>query len=253
MKYGFIYMWISKIDNKKYIGSHYGELTDGYVSSSNYFNEIYNYNPENFERKILTVELSREEALKKEQLLLCNIDAANSSEYYNLHNYSGMGWSHHDNPELAKIYYARISATRKGKPSPHKGKSLWNENNRYKLKIDKWLVKDPNGNIFEIENMLEFCKENNLNPSAMSAVARGKRRIYKNYWCKKLTNTRNIDYEYTEWKSKGHSAKANYGEKNGYAKSITVDGIYYGSMREASEYTGLSMYKLNKLRKQNEE
>jgi len=68
----------------------------------------------NFTRTILHYNLTREEAVSKEQDILCNIDAANNFNFYNLHNYSGRGWSHHDNPELANIYYDRISKAKKG-------------------------------------------------------------------------------------------------------------------------------------------
>jgi hypothetical protein len=251
MKYGFIYMWISNTSNKKYIGSHYGTTDDGYISSSNYFNEIYEKNTTDFTRTILATGLTRECALTQEQEMLCNRGAATSPDYYNLHNFSGKGWSHHDHPALAQVYYNRISAAKKGQPSPHKGKQLWGDHNRHKLKIDKWLIIDPHGNEFEIENMLEFCKKHNLNPSTMSAVARGKRRHYKGYWCKKLTNTRNVDYEYKNWTSKGKPGKAMFGSENSFAKPIEVNGIVYGSMTEAVSDTGLSMYKLRKLRNEN--
>jgi hypothetical protein len=247
-KQGFIYMWESKIDKMKYIGSHYGTMCDGYISSSNYFNEIYNKNPHNYTRKILHSNMTREEAVSKEQEILCNVDAANSSEHYNLHNYSGKGWSHHDNKELAKIYYERISDAKKGKPSPHKGKNLWGDHNRHKLKIDTWEITTPDGTTIVRENMLEYCKENNLNPSAMSAVARGNRQHYKGYKCKKITNNRNVEYDCKEWKSKGKPGKAMYGSDNSFSKSIVVNNVEYGSMTEASKATGLSMFKLRKLK-----
>jgi len=82
----------------------------------------------------------------------------------------------------------------------------------------------------------------------MSAVARGRRRHYKNYKCKKLTNNRNVEYEYNDWKSKGKPGKAMFGSDNAFAKSIVVDDVKYGSMSEASLATGLSMYKLRKLK-----
>lgn len=247
-KQGFIYMWKSKINEKKYIGSHYGTLSDGYISSSNYFNEIYDKNPHHYTREILHSNMSRTEAVLKEQKILCKFDAANSNEFYNLHNYSGRGWSHHDNEELAKIYYKRISDAKKGKPSPHKGKSLWGDHNRHKLKIDTWEITTPEGNTIIRDNMLEYCKENKLNPSTMSAVARGKRRHHKGYKCRKLTNTRNVEYEYKDWKSCGKPGKAMYGADNSYSKCIVVNNIEYGSMTEASHATGLSMYKLRKLK-----
>lgn len=246
-KIGFIYMWTNTVTGKKYIGSHYGTFDDGYISSSNYFNEFYNTEPHNFTRSILFQGLTREEALDQEQKILCEIDAASDSNYYNLHNYSGKGWSHHEDPVLRKIYYKRISSAKKGKPSPHKGKAIWNDSNKHKLKIDTWEIVTPEGQTIIQKNMLKYCKENNLNPSAMSRVARGHRRHYKGFTCKKLTNNRNVEYEYKEWKSKGKSGKALYGSENPFAKSIVIDGVEYGSMTEASKATGLSMYKLRKL------
>jgi hypothetical protein len=250
-KQGFVYMWVNKDSGKKYIGSHYGSLDDGYISSSNYFNEFYEKDPNLFSRKILHKGLSRKDAILTEQQILCDVDAANNTEFYNLHNYSGNGWSHHSNPELAKIYYKRISEAKKGKPSPHKGKALWGEHNRHKLKIDTWEIITPAGETIIRKNMLEFCKEHKLNPSAMSAVARGSRRHYKGFKCKKITNNRNVEYVYKEWKSKGKPGKAMYGADNPFAKSIEVDGITYGCMAEAVTATGLSMYKLRKIRKNN--
>lgn len=246
MKTGFVYMWTSKSTSKKYIGSHYGEFNDNYISSSKFFDEIYNENPDDFTRTILISGLTRDQALVEEEKRLVQVDAANNIEYYNLHNHPGRGWSHHDNPELAKIYYDRISKARKGQIAWNKGKKIWTDKNRHKLKIDEWLVRLPSGNEIVIKNMLEFCKINNLNPSAMSSVARGNRQHYKNYWCKKLTNNRNVNYEQKEWQSKGHASKARYGADNGFSKKVEINGIVYDCMKDAVEETKLSMYLIRK-------
>jgi hypothetical protein len=251
--YGFVYIWENVQNSMKYIGSHYGDINDGYVASGTYFLEYYNVNPQSFFRKIIKDGLSREEALHEEEYLLKKVDAMHNPMYYNLHNHVGKGWSHHDNPELREIYYARISQSKKGKQAWNKGKNIWTDANRHKLRIDTWLIIDPKDNEFEIDNMLDFCKTHNLNPSAMSGVARGKRRMHKGYRCKKLTNNRDIEYEYVAWKSKGKPGKAMFGSNNGWAKSITVEGVEYGSMREAVDATGLSMYKLRKLRNDTDE
>jgi hypothetical protein len=246
-KQGFVYMWTNKVNGKKYIGSHYGFLDDGYISSGNYFNECYIKNTQEFSRKILYDTLSREDALSIEQKILCEIDAADNEEYYNLHNYSGRGWAHHDNPDLRSVYYQRISESKKGKPAWAKGKKLWGDHNLHKIS-DNWLVNHPDGKEEYIMNMSQFCRDHNLNPSSMSAVSRGKRRHYKQYRCRKITNNRNVPYEYNEWQSKGKPGKAMFGSDNPFSKSIEINGMHYGSMKEASEETGLSMYKLRKLR-----
>lgn len=123
---------------------------------------------------------------------------------------------------------------------------MWGEHNLHKIS-DEWLVIHPDGTEEQIMNMREFCRDHNLNPSAMSAVARGNRQHYKKYRCRKITNKRDVVYEYKEWKSKGKPGKAHFGSDNGFSKKIKIDGVVYGSMREAVEATGLSMYKLRKL------
>lgn len=64
----------------------------------------------------------------------------------------------------------------------------------------------------------------------------------------KITNNRNVEYDCKEWKSKGKPGKAMYGSDNSFSKSIIVDNVEYGSMTEASKATGLSMFKLRKLK-----
>lgn len=245
-KIAFVYRWENLKNGMKYIGSHYGTYDDGYVSSSNYFNEYYNQNSLIFEREIISVHDTRIEALKEEERLLVEADAANSKEYYNLINYSGRGWSHHENEELAKIYYDRISKAKKGVPNKNKGVPMKEEQ---KIRLsDLWLVAGPeiDGYII-IENMSKFCMEKQLNPSAMSAVARGKARTHLGYWCKKLTNKRNVVYEPKEWESKGKiGGSKSFGAKNGFSKKVKIDGVVYDCMREASEKTGLSHYLIKK-------
>ena len=242
----FVYEWRSIKTHKRYIGSHCGYEDDGYVSSSKSFNKVYNKHPEHFKRHIIYFGKNRNDILEKEKDLLVYNDAANNRDFYNLCNTPGKGWSHHDNPELAQIYYKKISDARKGQPAQNKDKPMSAEQ---KLKLtDTWEITTPDNKTIVRDNMLAYCKEHNLNPSAMSAVARGNRRHYKGYKCKKITNNRNVEYDYKEWKSKGKSGKALYGSANPFAKEITIDNTTYGSMIEASIATGLSMYKLRKLR-----
>jgi len=244
MKTGIVYEWTNIKNNMKYIGSHFGNVNDGYVSSSNYFNEIYNNNPELFAREVLCSGLTREDALNKEQKMLIEFNAARSVEFYNLHNYSGRGWSHHSDPELAKIYYSRISKGRKGQQANNKGVPMKTE--QKKKLSDQWFVITPKREELVIENMREFCINHHLNPSAMSRVARGIVKQHKGYFCKKLSNKRNVEYEYTAWVSKGKPGKANYGKDNPYSKKVKINNSVYDSMREAADATGLSLHLIRK-------
>jgi group I intron endonuclease len=44
-----------------------------------------------------------------------------------------------------------------------------------------YIVTDPSGSLSEIKNLNQFCKENNLNQGAMSAMARGKGITHKGW------------------------------------------------------------------------
>lgn len=56
---------------------------------------------------------------------------------------------------------------------------------RQKVSRD-WEVITPEGQILTVTNMSAFCKENNLNPSKMTAVSKGERKHHKGFKCKKL-------------------------------------------------------------------
>ena len=49
-----------------------------------------------------------------------------------------------------------------------------------------WILIDKEGNKFEIKNLKEFCRSNNLNPSAMGKVANKKQTNHKGWKCTKL-------------------------------------------------------------------
>lgn len=118
---------------------------------------------------------------------------------------------------------------------------------------DTWLVRGPDGNTFEVVNMLEFCRANNLNPSAMSAVARGKRGSHHGYKCSKLTNKRKVQYTHREYeyetkeeKSKRLRQQAVRGKDHHDAIPIIYKGARYDSIIEAMNETGDSYYLVRK-------
>ena len=118
---------------------------------------------------------------------------------------------------------------------------------------DTWEVTNPDGTTVIITNMMQFCKERNLNPSAMSALARGKRGSFKGYKCKKLTNNRNVEYNYKEYeylskeeKSKINSEAVKEAKRKLATPFIEYDGAIYNSIAEASETTGKSYYLITK-------
>lgn len=118
---------------------------------------------------------------------------------------------------------------------------------------DKWWVKTPEGEEKIIVNMRQYCLDNNLNPSAMSAVARGKKIHYKNYKCCKLSNNRNVEYEFKEKKyltkiekSKITSESVKKAKQEKSKPKIKYKGIVYNTLVDAKEKTGLSRFLLLK-------
>ena len=59
------------------------------------------------------------------------------------------------------------------------------KNNSNSSQKGLYIITDPEGNETEIENFSKFCRDHNLNKSAMYEVARGKRKHHKKYTCRK--------------------------------------------------------------------
>ena len=55
-----------------------------------------------------------------------------------------------------------------------------------KIHSRNWIVISPEGKRMEINNLSKFCRENNLDSSAMSKVAKGKIQKSKGWKCKKV-------------------------------------------------------------------
>lgn len=86
---GFVYLWENTLNGMYYIGSHKGDVNDGYIGSGKYFKPAYNKNPQNFVRKILYI---GDDFLNYEEELLEFIDVKNNDRFYNLVNKVGAGW-----------------------------------------------------------------------------------------------------------------------------------------------------------------
>lgn len=87
---------------------------------------------------------------------------------------------------------AKISEKKRGEKHHQYGKPLSEDHNKklhdaaLKAVVRKWKVTTPDGEVHIIENMNNFCRDNNLSCSAMSSVASGKRIHHKKYKCVKL-------------------------------------------------------------------
>lgn len=117
MKYGFVYQWTNTINNKKYIGSHFGNISDSYIGSGIYFNNSYNKYKKYFIREILYIGSNYRHV---EDYLLKQNNAANNKEFYNLKNDAIGGWSHTHGVKSIEIKRAKaISNAKKGKKYKH--------------------------------------------------------------------------------------------------------------------------------------
>lgn len=224
---------------------------DHYWGSSKYLREdIHRYGLTNFKKRILKVHQTRSQALDHEIQLHEKYNVSGNKRFYNKAKQTSTGFDTTGRPgpnlgkTLSELTKKRLSESKKGRSAPNKGKPM-TSHQRMKLS-DTWDVTLPNGRHVDVVNMTQFCKDNDLNPSAMSAVARGSRQHHKGYKCVKKSNNRKVNYQYTPWQSKGHKKKANFGEKNGQSKKIMIDEKIYSCMREASERTGYSKYILRK-------
>jgi len=81
----FVYLWINKDNDKKYIGTHKGSVDDGYIASSETFLADYNESPTRFIRSILAYG-SQQEMYELETKLLLDLKTRMSNMYYNLSN-----------------------------------------------------------------------------------------------------------------------------------------------------------------------
>ena len=125
----FLYIWFDKNRKMFYVGMHEGEPTDGYISSSRWFNGEHQYRPNDFRRKILKFFNTREQAIKEEARFLRLIKEHEfGKKYYNLRNGKPKGSSPW-NKGKTNIYSAetkkKMSDAKIGKPS----------NNQYSKKV----------------------------------------------------------------------------------------------------------------------
>jgi len=97
-KYGFIYMTINKINNKKYIGrKKYTNHYRSYLGSGSIIKEeIKRYGSKNFYKIVLENCNSEQELNEKEKYWIEYFDATNNDEFYNLTN-GGIGGDTYSN------------------------------------------------------------------------------------------------------------------------------------------------------------
>lgn len=116
----FVYIWLDKTRKMFYIGSHSGELEDGYLSSSRWLSGEIRYRPLDFKRRVIKVCVSREEAIQLEYDLISKIlDGEFGTKYYNIKSGRKKG---------CVAWNKGGTSKRKGVPLLyHRGRSSWNK------------------------------------------------------------------------------------------------------------------------------
>lgn len=119
----FLYIWFDSARKMFYVGMHEGNVADGYVSSSRWFNGEYYYRPKDFKRKIIKIFNDRKSARKEEARFLCMIEEIEfGKKYYNLKNGRPTGTPASNKGKPMSIEQRhKISQAKLGKPSARKG------------------------------------------------------------------------------------------------------------------------------------
>lgn len=198
---GFVYMWINKLNSKKYIGSHIGSQNDGYIGSGPIFKKaIEKYGIDNFERIILEEVDDKLELRKREEYYLELFNVENDKQFYNVRNKAGGSWEYiNKSPEirqkLKELYkdrWDRIPHPKGMKDKKHssQSKKKISESSKKSAKTrtynkSKPVIKlDFDGNIVgEYDSITQAAKSVKGSASNIKYCIEGKfKTAYKHHW-----------------------------------------------------------------------
>lgn len=128
-KYGFIYVWYDRKNQRYYVGSHWGTEDDGYICSSKWMSSAYKRRPEDFKRRVVErIYTSRHDLILAEHRWLSMMDKdklatrlhtvkeRKSARYYNIVDNAWNYW--HVDEQRRKEIGEKISAANIGKSLP---------------------------------------------------------------------------------------------------------------------------------------
>jgi len=118
---GFVYKWTDLYNGKYYIGSHRGDINDGYIGSGYYFKKAYKKRKECFSREILYI---GKDYIELEEFILQELDCKNDVNSYNLTN-NARGVSMQSKETKIKISESK------------KGNTFFSKEHRQKLSLAK--------------------------------------------------------------------------------------------------------------------
>ena len=132
-KEGFIYIWFDRKRKMFYVGCHWGTIDDGYICSSNRMRDAHRRRPQDFKRRILQRNISRDVLLEQEYkwLQLIKNDKLGIS-YYNLSKKHFGHWN--TDPNSTKTVSEKISVANRGKKHPNrKSPKTFSDEHRRKM------------------------------------------------------------------------------------------------------------------------
>lgn len=137
--------------------------------------EIYKNNPD-----------KREKASKKSKEIWLN-------EEYQIKQHNSHKQFYDNNPEaknkISKFHKKRFKDPKIRQAHAKRIKKVYEKDNLRNLHAKKWIVVDPNGKTYNIENLSKFCKDNGMSQNSyeyLRFVADGKIDNYKGWLCKRI-------------------------------------------------------------------
>lgn len=274
---GFIYLWTCDVSGKKYLGSHKGNINDNYLGSGVAFKlAIKKYGIQNFKREIIEFIKNKEDIQLREQYWLDFYNVANNNIFYNISGSASGGRTlEGKTKEEMQSIKEKMSKSQKNSnyvPSQESlnkmseaSKKWWSnkevkethsnrmKNNSYrkgKLHTKQTKKKIKESIIKYIMNLSKNERKEKYNAYKFKQVSNGKKVIFngKHYnSIKEFKDEYNISYKIAKRMIMGGKSKIRRGSNK--MKSIIIDGIKYDCIKDASDSTGLSLYKLRKLLK----
>jgi len=157
--YGYIYKTTNLKNGKYYIGQSRGTFKPWYLGSGFLLKKaIEKYGRENFSVEVICYAETKRALNELEKKYITKNNALNSKNYYNLHE-GGRGGNTFEGKKHKKESRQKMSKSKKGKPSPHKGRTFRPLTKKEKLQKT---LSSPN----RVEIIINGIKYNSFNEAS---------------------------------------------------------------------------------------
>lgn len=199
MKPTYLYIKEHSITGLKYFGKTYKQHPDNYLGSGKYWKKHIKKHGEEFVKTTWCQLFTDEKQLIDYAIKFSEENnIVDSKEWANLKNENGLDggmekgwWSEEQRKNISDRQKQRWA---NGVYDPEKlrlSRIGFKQPQSQKDKVSKalsktWNITDPNGNTSVIENLTQFCKDNNLDQGNMMHVANGRQKQHKGYTCSRV-------------------------------------------------------------------